>query len=192
MTTSGVEEKVYESGDAILRAQLEALLIVADEAISAEELAIACDVSVGAVREALTILEQEYTKSQRGFELREIGAGFRFYARTEHDELISRFYQENTMSRLSQPALETLTVIAYRQPISRAQIASIRAVNVDSVVRTLLRRGLIHESGEDAETGAILYRTTDLLLESLGIRSLEELPPIAHLLDDGAEGFEGE
>jgi segregation and condensation protein B len=93
-------------------------------------------------------------------------------------------------SKLSQPALETLAVIAYKQPVTRAQVSGIRAVNVDSVVRTLVGRGLITEMGSDTETGAILYGTTDLLLTHLGIDSLEQLPPVSELLDDGSGGFD--
>ena len=110
--------------------------------------------------------------------------------RTEYDALVADFVLAQTSTRLSQAALETLSVIAYKQPISRSSIASIRAVNVDSVVRTLLGRGLITEVATDAETGAILYGTTDMLLTNLGINSLDELPHISPLLDDGQEGFD--
>ena len=112
--------------------------------------------------------------------------------REEHDDLVAEFVNGQAPSRLSQAALETLAVIAYKQPVSRSQVASIRAVNVDSVVRTLLARGLITEAFTDPETGAINYRTTDALLGHLGINSLDELPPISPLLDDGSAGFEGE
>ena len=127
---------------------------------------------------------------RRGFELREVGGGWRFYVRAEYDALVADFVLAQPSTRLSQAALETLSVIAYKQPISRSSIASIRAVNVDSVVRTLLGRGLITEVATDAETGAILYGTTDLLLTNLGINSLDELPHISPLLDDGQEGFD--
>ena len=110
--------------------------------------------------------------------------------REEHDELVSEFVNTQAPSRLSQAALETLAVIAYKQPVTRGQVASIRAVNVDSVVRTLLARGLITELFTDAETGAIHYGTTDALLVNLGINSLDELPHISPLLDDGADGFD--
>ena len=127
-----------------------------------------------------------------GFELREVGGGWRFYVRAEFDPLIADFTQNSGSARLSQAALETLAVIAYKQPISRGSVAAIRAVNVDSVVRTLVARGLIEEVGNDSETGAILYGTTAALLEHLGINDISELPPIAPLLDDGSEGFEHE
>lgn len=172
--------------------QLEALLIVADEPLSAVELATAVQRPMKEVKAALEQLITEFNSAGRGFELREIAGGYRFYARETFDELIIDFMQERTVTRLSNAALETLTVIAYRQPISRGQIASIRAVNVDSVVRTLVGRGLITEVDHDPETGAILYGTTDALLEHLGIGSLDELLPVAPLLDDGTEGFDHE
>ncbi len=127
---------------------------------------------------------------RRGFELREVAGGWRFYVRSEWDSLVADFVLTQNPSRLSQAALETLSVIAYKQPISRGAVASIRAVNVDSVVRTLLSRGLITEVSTQAETGAILYGTTDLLLTQLGINSLEELPKISPLLPDGSDGFD--
>ncbi len=176
-----------------LRAQLEALLIVADRPLAAVELATALDTPVELVTETLRALIEEYnTEPVRGFELREVGGGYRYYARETFDDLIVRFAGEHSVTRLSQAALETLTVIAYRQPISRGAVAAIRAVNVDSVVRTLLTRGLITEVDQDPETGAILYGTTDMLLEHLGVSSLDELPLISPLLDDGVEGFDHE
>ncbi|MFC6236087.1 SMC-Scp complex subunit ScpB, partial [Leucobacter soli] len=125
-------------------------------------------------------------------ELREVAGGYRFYVRSSLDPVVADFVQQQSPARLSQAALETLAVIAYRQPISRGAIASVRAVNVDSVVRTLVGRGLIAEVGHDAETGAILYGTDDALLGHLGIASLDELPPIAPMLDDPTDGFDGE
>jgi len=123
-------------------------------------------------------------------ELREVGGGWRMYVREDHDDLVADFIGGQAPARLSQAALETLAVIAYKQPVTRSQVASIRAVNVDSVVRTLLARGLITELFADSETGAINYGTTDQLLQHLGINSIDELPPISPLLDDGAEGFD--
>ncbi|MDI2098329.1 SMC-Scp complex subunit ScpB [Ruicaihuangia caeni] len=127
---------------------------------------------------------------RRGFELREVAGGWRIYVRSEYDDAVRGFVLTQTPTKLSQAALETLAVIAYKQPISRGQVAAIRAVNVDSVVRTLLGRGLITEAFTDAETGAIHYATTDLMLQQLGINSIDELPPISPLLDDGTAGFE--
>ena len=176
--------------------QLEALLLVADEPIGAVHLATAVDRPVREVRSALEALVADYDGlgeaggPQRGFELREVAGGYRFYVRASLDPIVADFVQQQNPTRLSQAALETLAVIAYRQPISRGAIASVRAVNVDSVVRTLVGRGLVTEVGHDPETGAILYGTDDALLGHLGISSVDELPPIAPLLDDPSEGFE--
>lgn len=179
-----------------LEQQLEALLLVADEPLSAVGLATAVDRPVREVRGAIAALIADYDGEAggrpRGFELREVAGGYRFYVRESLDPVVADFVQQQSPSRLSQAALETLAVIAYRQPISRGAIASVRAVNVDSVVRTLVGRGLVTEVGHDPETGAILYGTDDALLAHLGIASLDELPPIAPLLDDGSEGFDGE
>ncbi len=176
--------------------RLEAILLIVDEPQSLVALAAAVGSPVPAVRQAVEGLVADYDGHtggpRRGFELREVGGGWRFYVREEHDDLVAEFVNGQAPSRLSQAALETLAVIAYKQPVSRSQVASIRAVNVDSVVRTLLARGLITEAFTDPETGAINYRTTDALLGHLGINSLDELPPISPLLDDGSAGFEGE
>ena len=173
---------------------LEAILMVVDEPQSVVGLASAVGRPVKEVRAAITELVSDYDGTaggpRRGFELREVGGGWRIYVRSELDEVVRDFVHTQNPSKLSQAALETLAVIAYKQPISRGAIASIRAVNVDSVVRTLLGRGLITEAFTDSETGAIHYETTDLLLVQLGINSLDELPKISPLLDDGTEGFD--
>ena len=173
---------------------LEAILMVADEPQGMVSLATGLGAPVAAVRQAIEQLVADYDGEdggiRRGFELREVGGGWRIYVRPEHDTVVRDFVSTQNPSRLSQAALETLAVIAYKQPISRGQVASIRAVNVDSVVRTLLGRGLITEAFTDPETGAIHYETTDLLLQQLGINSLDELPHISPLLDDGSEGFD--
>lgn len=173
---------------------LEAILLVADEPLGVVSLATALGVPVPAVRQSIERLVADYDGEaggpRRGFELREVGGGWRLYVRADHDEVVRDFVLTQNPTRLSQAALETLSVIAYKQPISRGAIASIRAVNVDSVVRTLLGRGLITEAFTDAETGAIHYATTDLLLTQLGINSIDELPPISPLLTDGVEGFD--
>lgn len=192
--------------DFTLEQQCEALLIVADEPLSAVALATAVDRPVREVRAALETLMADYAGETppdgnggarrsgvlRGFELREVGGGYRFYVRAALDPLVSEFVDQQQPAKLSQAALETLAVIAYRQPIARGAIASIRAVGVDSVVRTLLARGLITEVGQDPQTTATLYGTTEELLTHLGIGDLDELPPIAPLLDDGSEGFDDE
>ena len=183
--------------DAELERRLEAIFMIADEPQSIVALATALGAPVPAVRQSIERLVADYDGSglsgavRRGFELREVGGGWRIYVRGEFDEVVRDFVLTQNPSKLSQAALETLAVIAYKQPISRGQIASIRAVNVDSVVRTLVGRGLVTEAYTDSETGAIHYETTDILLGQLGINSLDDLPHISPLLDDGADGFDG-
>lgn len=176
--------------------RLEAIMMILDEPHSLVSLAAAVGAPVPAVRQAIETLASDYDGltggPKRGFELREVGGGWRLYVREEFDDLVSDFVGTQAPSRLSQAALETLAVIAYKQPVTRGQVAAIRAVNVDSVVRTLLSRGLITEVFTDPDTGAIHYGTTDALLVNLGINSLDELPHISPLLDDGADGFAGE
>jgi segregation and condensation protein B len=177
-----------------LERTLEAILLIADEPLSLVSLASSLGFPIPAVRQSIERLVADYDGTagaiRRGFELREVGGGWRLYVRAEFDAAVKDFVLTQNPTKLSQAALETLAVIAYKQPISRGAIASIRAVNVDSVVRTLLGRGLITEAFTDAETGAIHYATTDLLLTQLGINSIEELPKISPLLDDGADGFD--
>lgn len=182
--------------DAQIERALEAILMVADEPMSVVTLATAVGAPVKRVRAALAAIVADFDGEgggvRRGFELREVGGGWRIYVREEFDHVVADYVLQQNPTKLSQAALETLAVIAYKQPISRGAIASIRAVNVDSVVRTLLGRGLITELFTDSETGAINYGTTDLLLSQLGINSTDELPKISPLLADGADGFEGD
>lgn len=190
LPASAVEQLRQET---TVQQQLEALLIAAQTPLSAAELAQVLQLPQTLVSAALSELQAEYAGKNggtpRGFELRQIAGGYRFYVCERFDPLVYTMVQQQQTQKLSVPALETLAVIAYKQPISRGQIAAIRAVNVDSVVRTLLARNLITEVGQDAETGAVLYGTTPELLEHLGLNSIEQLPPIAPLLDDGSEGF---
>ena len=165
------------------KAALEAVLMVIDEPATDVELGAALGRRPVAVRLLLHELQDEYdgrgAEAPRGFELRSIAGGWRIFARSDFAPVVSRFVQEGQTARLTQAALETLAVIAYRQPVARARISAIRGVNVDSVVRTLLQRGLITEAGTHPETGAVLYRTTAYFLERLGIGSLSELPELA-------------
>ena len=173
---------------------LEAIFMIADEPQGVVALATSLGVPVAAVHEAIGRLVADFDGEgggvRRGFELREVAGGWRIYVRGDFDEIVRDFVLTQNPTKLSQAALETLAVIAYKQPISRGAIASIRAVNVDSVVRTLLGRGLITEAFTDSETGAIHYGTTDLLLSQLGVNALDELPRISPLLADGSEGFD--
>jgi segregation and condensation protein B len=172
-------------------AALEAVLMVADEPIAAVRLATVMALPTARVEALLDELAAEYRGERggrpRGFEVRRVGDGWRIYSAPAYADVVGRFVLEGQTARLTQAALETLAVIAYKQPVTRSQVASIRAVNVDSVVRTLLARGLITELFADAETGAINYGTTDALLVHLGINSLDELPHISPLLDGADE-----
>jgi segregation and condensation protein B len=189
------------------RAALEAVLMVLDQPASATELAAGLNLTVAAVERRLLDLQREYdgytvkapdmeiareagfTSSPRGFELRNVAGGWRIYSRAEFADIVGAFVLEGQTARLTQAALETLAVIAYRQPVSRARVSAIRGVNVDSVVRTLTQRGLIEDSGTDPESGAVLYRTTSYFLERMGIGSVAELPQISPHLP-GLEGIE--
>lgn len=176
---------------------LEAVLMVADQPLDHLTLAQAVGHPPTDVEEGLASLAAEYTAQGRGFELRNIAGGWRFFTREEFAGAVERFILDGQQARLTQAALETMAVVAYRQPISRSRISAIRGVNVDGVVRTLVTRGLIEEGGVDAESGAILYRTTSYFLERMGLGAISELPDIAQHLpdmddmeDEGLEGVE--
>lgn len=170
-----------------LAAALEALLLLADEPMSAIALAQITRCPVDDVEAEIVRLAAEYTAQGRGFDLREVAGGWRFYTRAECSPLVERWVLDGQQARLTQASLETLAVIAYRQPVSRGRVAAIRGVNVDGVIRTLLSRGLIEEAGHEDESNAILYRTTSTFLERLGIASLDDLPPLAEHLPDLAD-----
>lgn len=189
------------------RAALEAVLMVIDQPASAAELAAGLELTVDRVEQLLAALQREYdgytikapekdadglsvaSGPPRGFELRNVAGGWRIYSRAAFADVVGRFVLEGQTARLTQAALETLAVVAYRQPVSRARVSAIRGVNVDSVVRTLVQRGLIEEAGTDPEAGAILYRTTSYFLERLGIGSAAELPQLSPHLP-GLEGID--
>lgn len=188
------------------KAAIEAVLMVLDQPATEEELAAGLGLPVGAVRDLLAELEREYNgytvnapdmdkastagfaSSPRGFELRNIAGGWRIYSRAEFADVVGKYVLDGQTARLTQAALETLAVIAYRQPVSRARVSAIRGVNVDSVVRTLAQRGLIEDAGTDPESGAILYRTTSYFLERMGISSVADLPQLSPHLP-GLEGI---
>jgi segregation and condensation protein B len=173
-----------------LRASLEAILLVADEPVPEVLLAQVLERPRGEVAAGLRALAEEYTADGRGFDLREIAGGWRFYTREDCAPLVERFVRDGQEVRLTQAALETLAVIAYRQPVSRARVSAVRGVNCDGVIRTLVLRGLAEDSGTDPETGAILYRTTGYFLERLGMASLDELPDLAPFLPENIEDIE--
>ena len=192
--TETVDELTPVVPEESLSSAIEALLMVADQPLSLLALAQATGNPLDRVRVAVEALRADYAGEAdgpvRGFELREVGGGWRVYARSDFDDIVRSMLHDDSPQRLSQQALETLAVIAYKQPVTRSQVSAVRAVNVDSVMRTLVARGLITEHSTDPETGAIFYETTPLLLEYLGIDSLEQLPPISPLLDDGQSGFD--
>lgn len=167
-----------------LRPALEAVLMVADQPLDHLTLASAVGHPAAEVAAALTELSAEYAEHGRGFDLRNIAGGWRFYTRENYAPVVEQFVLDGQQARLTQAALETLSVVAYKQPVSRARVSAIRGVNVDGVMRTLLARGLVEEAGQDPETTATLYRTTGYFLERIGVTSLAELPELAPLLPD--------
>lgn len=170
-----------------LPALLEAVLLVADEPIPAVTLAQIVERPAAEVEQALHRLTEEYDRQSRGFELRPAGGGWRFSTRAACAPWVERFVVDGQQARLTQAALETLAVIAYRQPVTRGRVGAVRGVNVDGVVRSLVARGLVTEMGHDDASGAVQYGTTRLLLERLGIQSLAELPSLAPLLPELVE-----
>jgi segregation and condensation protein B len=166
------------------RAALEAVLLVVDEPVAEVVLAQVVERPTEEVGRLLHELAAEYDADGRGFELRNVSGGWRLYTRSDCAPYVERFVRDGQQARLTQAALETLAVVAYRQPVSRSRIAAIRGVNVDGVMRTLVTRGLVTEVGTERETGALLYGTTPYFLERLGISSVEELPPLADYLPD--------
>src|ERR1700678_2898121 len=175
-----------------LRPSLEAILLVADEPVPVVVLAQVLERPRNEVTAELKALAEEYATQDRGFDLREIAGGWRFYTREDCAPLVERFVSDSQEVRLTQAALETLAVVAYRQPVNRARVSAVRGVNCDSVMRTLVLRGLVEETGTDTETGALLYRTTGYFLERLGPASLADLPDLAPFLPEDIEDFESE
>lgn len=167
-----------------LRPALEAVLMVADQPLDAVTLATAVGYPVDEVVGALEGLAGEYAEQGRGFDLRNVAGGWRYYTRDEYAPVVEKFVLEGQRARLTQAALETLAVVAYKQPVSRARVSAVRGVNVDGVMRTLLARGLVEECGHDEETSAILYRTTSYFLERIGVTSIDELPELAPFLPE--------
>ncbi|HEU4426918.1 MAG TPA: SMC-Scp complex subunit ScpB [Pilimelia sp.] len=173
--------------EAELRAALEAILLVVDEPVSDTVLAQVLEQPTDRVAAALEDLSRHYTDRGHGFDLRRAAGGWRLYTRPEYASYVERFVLDGQQTRLTQAALETLAVVAYKQPVTRSRISAIRGVNCDGVIRTLVARGLCEECGTEPETGAYLYRTTTLFLEKLGLDSVAELPPLAPFLPDDVE-----
>jgi segregation and condensation protein B len=173
-----------DAGGPGLQASLEAIMLVADEPVSDMLIAQVLERPRDDIAAALRELAASYAAEQRGFDLREVAGGWRYYTREECAPVVERFVSDGQEVRLTQAALETLAVVAYRQPVSRARVSAVRGVNCDGVMRTLVLRGLVEEGGTDHETGAILFRTTIYFLERLGLASLDELPELAGYLPD--------
>ncbi len=173
-----------ELEDAELGAVLEALLLVVDTPVTVEALAAATEQRAYRVAAKLRLMADELTERDSGIDLREAGGGWRMYTRARFAPYVERLLLDGSRSKLTRAALETLAVVAYRQPVTRARVSAVRGVNVDAVMRTLLARGLITEAGADTDTGAVTFATTELFLERLGLSSLTDLPDIAPLLPD--------
>jgi segregation and condensation protein B len=196
VTVAGEDQLAFDVADfpGGIPAALEAVLMVVDEPVSALSLAAVLEQPLKDVEAALAELEEGYAAQRRGFTLRHVGGGWRMYSRHEYAPVVERFVLDGQQARITQASLETLAVIAYRQPVSRSRVAAVRGVNVDGVIRTLLTRGLIEEVGQDEESTAILYGTTSYFLERLGLQSLNDLPALApylpevDVLDEIAEG----
>jgi segregation and condensation protein B len=167
-----------------VRGAVEAVLMVVEDPVRPVDLASALEVPEAEVLAALRALAAEYDAEQRGFDLREVAGGWRVFSRATYADVVARFVIDGQTAKLTQAALETLAIVAYRQPVSRARVSAVRGVNVDAVMRTLVTRGLVEETGSDPETGAILYRTTEFFLHRIGLTSLEELPALAPFLPE--------
>ncbi|MEV4140543.1 SMC-Scp complex subunit ScpB [Dactylosporangium sp. NPDC049742] len=177
-------EPVPVMSESELRGAVEAILLIVDEPATEITLAQVLDQPVDRIRGVLEDIARQYTQLGLGFDLRRVAGGWRLYTRAEFAPYVEKFVLDGQQIRLTQAALETLAVVAYKQPVTRSRISAIRGVNCDGVVRTLVTRGLIEETGSEPESGAFLYRTTSLFLEKLGLDSVDQLPPLAPFLPD--------
>lgn len=177
-------EYVDDVDDVELARILEALLLVIDTPASPESLASATEQPVHRIADTLQRIAADYTARESGIDLREAGGGWRMYTRARFAPYVERLLLDGARSKLTRAALETLAVVAYRQPVTRARVSAVRGVNCDAVIRTLVARGLITEAGTDPDSGATAFATTDMFLERLGLSDLTELPDIAPLLPD--------
>ena len=173
-----------ELDDAELDSVLEALLLVVDTPVTIDTLATVTEQPAERITDRLRLLADGYVARDSGIDLREAGGGWRMYTRARYAPYVEKLLLDGARSKLTRAALETLAVVAYRQPVTRARVSAVRGVNVDAVMRTLLARGLITEAGTDPDSGAVTFATTELFLERLGLTSLTDLPDIAPLLPD--------
>jgi segregation and condensation protein B len=176
--------------DENLRGALEAILLVVDNPVSSVVLAQVLEEPTVRIEAALAHMRAEYARPGRGIDLRQVAGGWRFYTRSDYASYVERFVLDGQQIRLTQAALETLAVVAYKQPVTRSRVSAIRGVNCDGVIKTLVTRGLVEECGTE-EGGAHLYRTTQLFLEKLGINSVDELPSLAQYLPENVDEVEG-
>lgn len=188
-TTETPESGSAELDDGTLRGALEAILLVVDEPVAEIVLAQILEQPTDRVAAALERIASGYAAAGHGFELRRAAGGWRLYTRPEYAAYVERFVLDGQSVRLTQAALETLALVAYKQPVTRSRVSAIRGVNCDGVIRTLVSRGLIEECGTEPESGAFLYRTTRLFLEKLGLNSVDDLPALAPFLPDDVEGM---
>ena len=172
-------------GEEWVKTYIEGILFISESPVRTSTISESLDVPEGKIKQVLRMLEQEYIDQNRGFVLKKISGGYRLYSNPALNEVLQRFVKTNIRTHLSQAALETLAIIAYKQPITRTQIAEIRGVRTDSVVLTLLDKGLLKEAGKLKEPGnPILYRTSDRFLELLGLNNLKDLPPLKEFKED--------
>jgi segregation and condensation protein B len=183
-----MRRKIWKMGmkmsESELYRSLEAILMVVEEPVSELVLAQIIERPTEEIISALNTMAQKYQSEDRGFELRQISGGWRFYSHPDLAPLVEKFVLDGQQARLTQAALETLSVIAYKQPVSRARVSAIRGVNVEAVMKTLVTRGLVEEAGVEGESGAVLYKTTSFFLEKLGLNKVEDLPALAPFLPD--------
>ncbi len=180
----GIDVANAELDDDDLTRVLEALLLVVDTPVTSQTLATVTEQPVFRISAKLEAMAEELRARDSGFDLREAGGGWRMYTRSQYAPYVERLLLDGSRSKLTRAALETLAVVAYRQPVTRARVSAVRGVNVDAVIRTLVARGLITEAGTDEDSGATTFATTELFLERLGLTSLTDLPDIAPLLPD--------
>lgn len=180
----GIDVANAELDDDELARVLEALLLVVDTPVAAQTLATVTEQPINRITDKLQQMASELIARDSGIELREAGGGWRMYTRARFAPYVERLLLDGARSKLTRAALETLAVVAYRQPVTRARVSAVRGVNCDAVIRTLAARGLIIEAGADSDSGATTFATTELFLERLGLTSLTDLPDIAPLLPD--------
>ena len=178
----------FFKGDQWLKSCVEGILFISEGVVKASEISSVLKIKEKKVYEIIGLLEKENAYNNRGFILKRVAGGFRLYSNPALNDVLIRFAKSNIRTHLSQAALETLAIISYRQPVTRTQVAEIRGVRTDSVILTLVDKGLIKEAGKLKEPGSpLLYKTTDRFLELLGIDSIKDLPPLEFIKENDEE-----